>query len=33
MTLERASIPAVPEQLTSWLAQAEDLDKAGKLLE
>jgi len=33
MTLERAHLPAVPEELASWLAQAQDLDTAGKLLE
>jgi len=33
MTLEPAPLPAVPEELTSWLARAGDLDPAGRLLE
>jgi succinate dehydrogenase / fumarate reductase, flavoprotein subunit len=33
MTLEPASLPAVPDELTSWLARAEEPDTAGRLLE
>jgi succinate dehydrogenase / fumarate reductase flavoprotein subunit len=33
MTLERARVPAVSEDLTSWLEPARDVDSAGKLLE
>lgn len=33
MTLEPASLPAVPAKLISWLTQVEDLDPAGRLLE
>ncbi|MGH2383317.1 MAG: FAD-binding protein, partial [Candidatus Limnocylindria bacterium] len=33
MTLEPAPIPAVPEELTSWLTRTGDLDPAGRLLE
>jgi len=33
MTLESAPVPAVSEELTSWLARAGDMDPAGKLLE
>jgi succinate dehydrogenase / fumarate reductase flavoprotein subunit len=33
MTLEPAPLPAVSEELTSWLARTGDLDPAGKLLE
>jgi succinate dehydrogenase / fumarate reductase flavoprotein subunit len=33
MTLEPAPVPAVSEELTSWLARTGDLDPAGRLLE
>ena len=33
MTLEPAPVPAVSDELTSWLARAGDLDPAGRLLE
>jgi succinate dehydrogenase / fumarate reductase flavoprotein subunit len=33
MTLEPEPVPAVSEELTSWLARAGDMDPAGKLLE
>jgi len=33
MTLEPAPLPAVSDELTSWLARAGDLDPAGRLLE
>jgi succinate dehydrogenase / fumarate reductase flavoprotein subunit len=33
MTLEPAPLPVVPDELTSWLGRAGDLDPAGRLLE